>query len=72
MLFLNPHHIGLPDIVMTEVFAGLARPPRSCTDHLRPSRGRITASDAQATDAVHEFLRYQIREHATGDPLTIK
>jgi hypothetical protein len=35
-------------------------------------RVRITASDAKATDAVHEFLRYQIREHATGDPPTIK
>ena len=34
-------------------------------------RVRITASDAEATSAVHEFLRYQIREHATGDPLTI-
>ena len=35
-------------------------------------RVRITASDAIATDAVHEFLRYQIREHATGDPLAVK
>jgi hypothetical protein len=34
-------------------------------------RVRITASDADATSAVHEFLRYQIRQHATGDPLTI-
>ena len=34
-------------------------------------RVRITASDATAKDAVHEFLRYQIREHATGDPLTV-
>jgi hypothetical protein len=31
----------------------------------------ITASDAKVTDAVHEFLKYQIREHATNDPLTI-
>jgi hypothetical protein len=31
----------------------------------------IAASDANVTDAVHEFLKYQIREHATGDPLTI-
>jgi hypothetical protein len=31
---------------------------------------RITTKDAKARDAVHEFLRYQIREHATGDPLT--
>jgi hypothetical protein len=34
-------------------------------------RVRITASDPQATDAIHEFLRYQIREHATGDTLTV-
>jgi hypothetical protein len=35
------------------------------------ARVRITASDAKATWAVHEFLRYQIREHATGDALTV-
>ena len=36
-----------------------------------PSGGhiRITSSDAQAVAGVHEFLRDQIREHATGDPL---
>jgi hypothetical protein len=33
---------------------------------------RIITSDPQALDAVHEFLRYQIREHATGDPLGIQ
>lgn len=32
---------------------------------------RIRARDAGLRNAVHEFLRYQIREHATGDPLTI-
>jgi hypothetical protein len=31
----------------------------------------IAAADAKVIDAVHEFLKYQIREHATGDPLTI-
>jgi hypothetical protein len=38
-----------------------------------PTGGRvlIAASDTKVTDAVHEFLKYQIREHATGDPLTI-
>ena len=38
-----------------------------------PVGGRvaITASDENARQAVHEFLRYQIREHATGDPLTV-
>ena len=32
---------------------------------------RIGTTDAAMLSAVHEFLRYQIREHATGDPLTI-
>jgi hypothetical protein len=35
------------------------------------ARVRITTSDVIAIQAVHEFLRYQIREHATGDPLTV-
>jgi hypothetical protein len=34
-------------------------------------RVRITTSDAEVTKAVHEFLRYQIRQHATGDSLTV-
>jgi len=32
---------------------------------------RITTRDGEALAAVHEFLRYQIREHHTGDPLTV-
>lgn len=38
----------------------------------RGGRVRITTSDPAALAAVHDFLRYQIKEHATGDPLTIK
>jgi hypothetical protein len=34
-------------------------------------RVRITATDASARAALHEFLRYQIREHATGDSLEV-
>jgi hypothetical protein len=36
----------------------------------RPNGGvvRIMTRDARTRDAVHAFLRYQIREHATGDP----
>ncbi len=34
-------------------------------------RVRMTTSDSKARSALHEFLRYQIREHATGDPLTV-
>jgi hypothetical protein len=34
-------------------------------------RVRITTSDAEAMSAIHDFLLYQIREHATGDPVTV-
>jgi hypothetical protein len=29
---------------------------------------RISTGDAEALVAVHDFLRFQIRDHATGDP----
>ncbi len=32
----------------------------------------ISSSDRKAVDAVHEFLRYQIREHRTGDPPAVQ
>jgi hypothetical protein len=32
---------------------------------------RIESSDDIAVTAIHDFLRYQIKEHATGDPLTV-
>lgn len=32
---------------------------------------RIATTHGEAIRAVHEFLRYQIAEHHTGDPLTI-
>lgn len=37
-----------------------------------PHGGRvvIATADGPARSAIHTFLRYQIREHATGDPLT--
>ena len=33
---------------------------------------RISTNNAEALKAVHDFLRYQIREHMTGDPLEIQ
>ena len=33
---------------------------------------RIATDDAAARRAVHEFLRYQITEHATGDSLVVR
>jgi hypothetical protein len=35
-------------------------------------RVRLVSTEPAAQDAVHRFLRYQIREHKTGDPLTIR
>ena len=39
-----------------------------------PDGGRvtITTTDQAAIDAVHAFLRYQIAEHKTGDPATVR
>ena len=34
----------------------------------RGGRVAIVSSSAAALEAIHEFMRYQIREHATGDP----
>jgi hypothetical protein len=38
-----------------------------------PAGGRLTmrAADGNLRRALHEYLRYQIREHRTGDPTTI-
>jgi len=33
---------------------------------------RIETKDGRALQMVHEFLRYQITEHRTGDALEIK
>ncbi len=40
----------------------------------RPAGGsvRLTTSDPSALTAIHAFLRYQITEHATGDPLSVQ
>jgi hypothetical protein len=36
------------------------------------ARVRIRTSDREALDAIHAFLRFQITDHRTGDPLTIQ
>lgn len=35
-------------------------------------RVSISSENAEAVNAVHEFLKFQIREHKTGDPLEVK
>ena len=34
-------------------------------------RVRIKSVDSKAVGAIHEFLRFQINEHQTGDPLSV-
>lgn len=38
----------------------------------RGGRLRITTADAQALAAVHQFLRFQIEDHATGDETSVE
>ena len=38
----------------------------------RGARVRIASSNAEAVEAIHQFLRYQIRDHKTGDPLEVQ
>ncbi len=33
---------------------------------------RISTGDAEARAALHEFLTYQVKEHATGDPVSLQ
>jgi hypothetical protein len=37
----------------------------------RGARVMITTTSADALSAIHEFLRFQIKEHETGDPLEV-
>jgi len=32
----------------------------------------ISSANAEAVTAIHEFLKFQITEHKTGDPLELK
>jgi hypothetical protein len=38
----------------------------------RGGRVRISTSKAEAAGAVHEFLKFQIRDHRTGDTLDVR
>ena len=38
----------------------------------RGGRVDVVTTDAAAVAALHEFLKFQIREHHTGDPVTVR
>jgi hypothetical protein len=33
---------------------------------------KITTKDAKALEGIHAFLRFQIQDHRTGDPVTVR
>jgi TusA-related sulfurtransferase len=35
------------------------------------ARVRVSSENPKAISAIHEFLKFQIRDHQTGDPATI-
>ncbi|HEU0176928.1 MAG TPA: hypothetical protein VFV58_21890 [Blastocatellia bacterium] len=37
----------------------------------RGAKVRITTSNVEAVKAIHEFLRFQIQDHQTGDPIEV-
>ena len=37
----------------------------------RGAKVRISTANAEAVKAIHEFLRFQIRDHQTGDPINV-
>ncbi len=37
----------------------------------RGGRVRISTSNSEALSAIHDFLKFQIQDHQTGDPLTV-
>jgi hypothetical protein len=39
---------------------------------LQGGRVAISTANAQALDAIHQFLRFQVSEHQTGDSLTLE
>jgi hypothetical protein len=70
---------GIPQETHAEVPPGVAAMTRLRAEieykfEAAPAGGRvnITARSAAAIEAVHAFLRYQIQEHRTGDPLTVR
>jgi hypothetical protein len=44
----------------------------SAENTLRGAQVRITTKNSDATKAIHEFLRFQIEEHRTGDSMEVK
>ena len=58
-------------LVRQSCSALLQRAPASYREMPAGGRVDITTSDPAALAAVHDFLKYQITEHQTGDAKTV-
>ena len=63
------HHETIPGVATMQRLKSKIR--YSYEEGPRGATVRIQTGNRTALKAVHDFLRYQIREHATGDPLTV-
>lgn len=69
-------HFAKPEAIheRTPDGAAVMKELRSCIKYFYSEiplggRVRITTENAKALQATHSFLRFQIREHETGDPM---
>jgi hypothetical protein len=71
--FASPMHVhGTKDVPGIAVLAARRRAVTyRYADATDGGRIDIVTADPDALAALHDFLRYQIREHRTGDPVTI-
>ena len=71
--FSIPHFVHAQDVPGAAEMARLRdRIAYAYDDIPDGGRVRITTRFARALSAVHEFLKYQITDHKTGDPLGIR
>jgi hypothetical protein len=70
--FSTPHLVHEDNVPGTDGMARLRdRIVYTYEDIPNGGRVQISTRHVRALSAVHEFLRYQITDHKTGDPLTV-
>jgi hypothetical protein len=71
--FSTPHFVHARNVPGTDGMTRLRdRIAYTYEDMPNGGRVRISTRHARALSAVHEFLRYQITDHKTGDPLQVR
>ena len=71
--FSTPHFVHDENVPGTEGMSRMRdRIAYAYNDVPQGGRLRITTRHVRALSSVHEFLRYQITDHKTGDPLQVK